>query len=285
MADNVFNVELHSLSSRAIVELFVLEYVDTEGVTQIVRFHPGTNELRSEIIWHGDTYAPMPFKFSEMEISGQGMLPRPKISVANMGGVISALVYPNNDLIGAKITRKRTFVRFLDAVNFPGGVNPDADETIAFDDEIFYVEQKEIENDLVIDFRLVSALDVSGLKLPRRQIIANTCTWRYRGSECGFTSAVPWAIGTTYYPSWVPTAPAGKSANGVFVTHNSVSYRCILGHSGVEPGLPDNGWETYWEVDSCGKSLAECKQRFGSGAITALPYGGFPGVFKVPQIG
>jgi lambda family phage minor tail protein L len=286
MADDTFNVELHSLSSRAVVELFVLEYTDYNGAAQIIRYHPGTNGVRNNIVWHGDTYTPMPFKFTDMEISGQGMLPRPKISVANVGGILSSPVYLNNDLIGAKVTRKRTFVRFLDAVNFPGGINADADETVAFEDEVFYIEQKELENDLTIEFVLVSALDVSGVQIPRRQIIANTCTWQYKSSNCGWVTEWPWYPGTPYFGPLYANSPQNR-----FVMHGGLGYRCIDtnsgGCTGREPGLVTEAydWTDYWELDVCAKTLAECKLRFGYGTVTPLPYGGFPGVFKVPQIG
>lgn len=35
-------------------------------------------------------------------------------------------------------------------------------------------------------FELSSALNFQGVQLPRRQIVANNCPWRYRGADCGY---------------------------------------------------------------------------------------------------
>ena len=41
------------------------------------------------------------------------------------------------------------------------------------------------------------------MQLPRRYIVQNVCTWRYRGGECGYT-------GTSYFDA--NDAPVGSSA-------------------------------------------------------------------------
>jgi lambda family phage minor tail protein L len=43
--------------------------------------------------------------------------------VANVTGSIAALILSYQDLVGAKITRKRTLVKYLDGVNFASGSN------------------------------------------------------------------------------------------------------------------------------------------------------------------
>lgn len=55
-----------------------------------------------------------------------------------------------------KVTRKRTMVRFLDAVNFTDG-NPTANPLEALEDEIYYVTQKTAENKLTLSLNLVVA--------------------------------------------------------------------------------------------------------------------------------
>jgi lambda family phage minor tail protein L len=65
-------------------------------------------------------------------------------------------------------------------------VNPTADPDAHFADEIWFVNRKAEENAVFIDFELATASDVSGAKIPRRQCIANVCTWQYRGAECGY---------------------------------------------------------------------------------------------------
>lgn len=173
--------EIQSLSPSALIELFVLE-VD-EGKT--LYFHAGTNELHQNVVWQGITYLALPIEASGFDISAKGTLPRPKLTIANVKGLISALIRSYDDLIGMKITRKRTFAKYLDAVNFPDG-NASADPNIYFPDDIWYIDQKVSETRVSIQWELASAFDLQGVQLPRRQIIQNYCQWKYRGGECGF---------------------------------------------------------------------------------------------------
>ncbi len=184
--------ELHNLAPGAIVELYELDATALGGT--ITRMHAGTNELRQAVVWQGNTYNPLPIEVSGFEFSGRGQLPRPTVKIANVSGLIGALVRELDDLLGAKFTRKRTLVKFLDAVNFPGGVNPTADPTAALPDDVFFVDRKASENKVVIEFELAASFDVAGVTLPRRYIVQNVCPWRYRGAECGYT-------GTSYFDS------------------------------------------------------------------------------------
>jgi lambda family phage minor tail protein L len=176
--------DLQKLEPGKLVELFVLD-ATALGDT-ITRFHSGLNELKSPVVWQGETYSPFPIEGSGFELSGRGTLPQPKIRVANVSGLISALCMELDDIVGATLTRKRTLVKYLDAVNFAGGINATADPTQELPDEIWTVNRKAEENKVYVEFELSAAFDVAGVKLPRRQCIANVCPWRYRGTECGY---------------------------------------------------------------------------------------------------
>jgi len=110
----------------------------------------------------------------------------PKLSVGNIDSSISALCLTYQDLLGSKVTFHRTFGKYLDAVNF-GGVNPTADPTQEIPPEIWFIERKAFDDNEVVQFELSSAMDFGGVMLPRRQITANVCGWRYRSAECGYT--------------------------------------------------------------------------------------------------
>lgn len=183
------NAEIQKLAPTAVVELFELD-ATALGEPTIIRFHAGTNELRSPVVWQGNTYNPFPIQASGFEYTGNGQLPRPKLAVANITGIITALVLQYQDLLGAKITRKRTHARFLDAVNFAGGVNPTADPTAEYPDDIYSIDRKSLENREVVEFELATAFDVAGTQIPRRPIIQGLCTWLaiggYRGTYCGY---------------------------------------------------------------------------------------------------
>jgi lambda family phage minor tail protein L len=184
--------ELQKLAPSAIIELFQLDL--TIFGDQVYYFHAGTNGLRQPLIWQGQEYTPFPIQASGFELSTGGQLPRPTLVVSNVLGIVTALVLTYRDLLGAKVTRKRTMQKYLDAVNFDGGVNPTADPTAEFPDDVFFIEAKKNETPELIEFELSSSFDVQNVQLPKRQIIQNICPWRYRGPECGYT-------GTDYFNS------------------------------------------------------------------------------------
>lgn len=191
--------EIQKLEPSAIIELFELD-ATTIG-SDIFRFHAGTNGLRQSLVWQGNTYLPFPVQASGFDMSGNGQLPRPKLMMANVTGAITLLVLQYDDMLGAKITRRRTLAKYLDAVNFPGGTNPTADNTAEFPSDVFFIDRKVTETRDVVEFELAAAFDVAGVQLPRRQIIQNVCTWRYRGTECGYS-------GTSYFDA--NDAPVGS---------------------------------------------------------------------------
>ena len=177
--------EIQSLSPSALIELFVMDLTLQGG--PVLYFHAGTNGLNASIVWNGQTYTPFPVQTSGFKQSGIGALPRPKISSSNVQGAMSALARQYGDFVGCKLTRIRTFARFLDAVNFPGGINAGADPTQALPNEIWFFDRKSNESASTIEFELAAAMDVGTVTLPRRQFIQNNCPWVYRDANCGYT--------------------------------------------------------------------------------------------------
>ena len=170
--------ELLSSSPYAIIELFELHLdLALHGSSDIVRFHAGVNEKSTagDVIWQGYTYQALPIEVEGFQYNGSGQLPRPKARVANLMGGVSALllgvneITPGNDLIGAKFIRIRTLSRFLDPVNFTGGVNPygtPADEEMPR--EIYYIDRKSAENRNIVEFELAAVFDLAGVRAPKR---------------------------------------------------------------------------------------------------------------------
>lgn len=186
----MIETDIQKLEPGAVIELFELDLATLGGTVQ--RFHAGTNELRANVTWAGNVYTAFPVEASGFEYNGQGQAPRPTLRVANVAGAITALILMYEDLVGAKLTRIRTLAKYLDAVNFPGGVNPAADPGAEFPRDVFFVDRKASETNTVVEFELAPAMDVTGVMLPRRQIIQNICAFAYRGAECGYT-------GTNYF--------------------------------------------------------------------------------------
>jgi lambda family phage minor tail protein L len=176
--------EVSALHAQAMVEMFI--YDDTNiGGLNVVRWHPGTTVLEDPITWQGQTYQPMPIDVTGFSTSASGSLPRPQLKASNITGALGGYLRSMQGAVGAKITRRRTLARYLDAVNFPLG-NPNADASAFFPDEIYYLSRKTNENPIWIEYELAASFDVAGVQLPRRQVIATTCEWVYRSAECGY---------------------------------------------------------------------------------------------------
>ena len=181
-------LDMQKLDPGALWEGFVLDATALGG--GVTRFHGGRNQVLGSVVWQGNTYSPYPIQASGFDMSSKGVLPRPTIRVANVDGMVGGLLRTYQDLVGATVTRKRTFVKYLDAVNFTGGTNPTADPTAAFPDDVFFVERKATETKEMVEFELVAACDMQGLFLPRRVIQATVCPWVYKGTECGYVGAL-----------------------------------------------------------------------------------------------
>jgi len=179
--------EIQSLAPTAILELFVLDATACGGA--VYRFHAGTNGLGASVVWQGYTYTPFPIQAEGFEWSSKGTLPRPKLRVAALDGVVGGLVRDLEDLIGATVTLKRCFAKHLDAANFSPAVNAYADPTACWPDEPWVVERKSLETSDVIEFELVTPLDVQNAKIPQRRVTANVCHWAFKGTECGYSGA------------------------------------------------------------------------------------------------
>jgi len=176
--------DIQKLEPGSVVDLFEIDLTSLGG--GLLRFHPGKNSLISDIVWGGNTYIAFPIHAEGFEATGNGRMPRPIVRAANVTGLISSALRDFDDLIGCKVTRRRTLAKYLDAVNFPGGLNPSADQTQEFPPEVWFVDRKAAETKMMVEFELAASWDVQGVLLPRRQAIANTCNWRYRGADCGY---------------------------------------------------------------------------------------------------
>lgn len=176
--------DVQTLTPGTLIELFELDATAIGGT--VIRWHSGVNELGNNVVWQGNSYTRFPVEADGFEWNGKGTIPRPKLRAANVTGLIGALTRQYDDLVNAKVTRRRTLLKYLDAVNFPGGVNPTADPNSHFADEVYYVDRKTTENRLVIEFELSAAWDVQGVELPRRHVVQNVCIWKYRSAECSY---------------------------------------------------------------------------------------------------
>jgi lambda family phage minor tail protein L len=182
----------------ALIELFELQlFAAIHGVDQVYRFHAGINAKQTgDVVWAGNTYEALPIEAEGFALTGTGSLPRPTLRVANIpltinnpfaGGLISGLLLSlPNGLEGAQVSRVRVHARHLDAVNFPGNVNPwgTPDPTYEYPRQVYWVDQKKAETREVVEFELCATFDLSTVRAPRFQIVT-LCQWTST-TQCQF---------------------------------------------------------------------------------------------------
>lgn len=175
VSEAVFS-DLQSINPSAIIELFTLQLKTAiHGSNTIYRFHAGSNlNANGQIVWQANSYLRYPV-MAEGFAFQKGQIPRPKIMISNGKGLISAILLTvnqtttGNDLTGATLTRIRTLAKFLDAVNFANGQNPDADPNSEFPKEIYTIDRKASETRELVEFELAAPTDLAGVNIPKRQ--------------------------------------------------------------------------------------------------------------------
>ena len=178
--------DIQKLYPGDLVDLFVLD-LNPIGITDVFRFHAMPSFGTGSVFWQGEEYVSFPIEAEGFELSGDQQRPTPKVRVANVTGLISSMLLEMDDLVGAKVVRKRTFSKYLDKESFPSNTNPTADPAQCFSDEIWFIDRKATETKTSVTFDLCVPWDVQGVKIPARSCNATICGWRYKGDGCGYT--------------------------------------------------------------------------------------------------
>ena len=175
---------LLEMQPTAIVELFLIYFNPKDSPDSFFGFHGGSL-FQKPITWQGIEYLPLPAEMEGFETNANGRIARPRIKISNKDYIITDLLLQYNDLQFSKLIRKRTFIKFLDNINFPNG-NPwgQQDFTAELSNDSFVVSQKLAENKLFVEFELTSPLDIDGLDVNNRKILSNYCSFAYRGDGC-----------------------------------------------------------------------------------------------------
>lgn len=219
-----------------LVALFTLDLTPLGG--PILRFTSSQNN-GTAISFGGVVYTPVDFEADGFEYNGVGELPTPRLRIGNAERVVSAVIAEYGDLVGAVATRTRTYRRFLDG-------EAEADPTAFFPPDVYNINRKVTQNKVFVEWELAAAFDVEGTKLPRRQVLREICTHRYRAFDTG-TNSFDYTDATCPY-------------------------------AGVE-SYDEAGNITSNDQDRCGKRLTDCRLRFGEFAV--LPGRFFPGAGSI----
>jgi lambda family phage minor tail protein L len=165
-------------------------------------------------------------------------LPRPTLHLSNVYGMVSPYLMRLNDLVKAKVTRRKTFARFLDGM--PEA--PQEQGAMRLEDEVFYIQSKPNDDRQSVSFELASILDDDQATIGR-EITLNMCSFLYRrfNTETGefdYTGCTcPWTDEANYFDEF--------------------------------------GNPTAREFDACSRQLLGCLQRYRT---RFLPFGGVLGM-------
>ena len=322
--------EAASLEPAALIHLYEIDIENIafeNGIVvaeseKIFRFHNNVKLLGTSLFWKGKEYIAAPVEGEGFELTTKGAIPTPKLrlSTAENGifllSVLKDKLRQLGDLVGAKVTRIKTFAKYLDARNFqnstpPKGFAPDPNSE--FFRDIYYIDRKSQETRGVIEFELAGLLDVENVKLPGRLVVSNKCPFFYRGIGCCYeyasrrkdlhdnailpTLAPPIAndrdelikdiLGVSQINdrgewSAIQTYYVGDS---IYIVKDDINYYFVAQKENIGVIPPD---DENWIADQCSKSVPGCVLRYGangsaSGGIVKgnLRYGGYSAVARV----
>lgn len=281
------------------------------GINTIFRFHNNVNITTNSLFWQGNEYiaAPINAEGFETNVKGSPVTPKLSITVSDEGipqlSILKQRIRQLGDITGAKITRIRTFARFLDSTNFlnqipPQNFNPDPTQELPRD--IYYIDRLALENKNYVEYELSPLYEVEGVKLPGRIISENSCPWFYRGEGClyEYANRKTFVHGNGTLPISAPpvadifnekfsdlltgTSFNDKGAYNIGQSYNMGDFVHILARgiryyfvskTNNNNSTPPNN--ATWIADECSKNLLGCKYRWSSISPT-LPFGGFSSV-------
>jgi lambda family phage minor tail protein L len=216
------------ISEIAITESLLKNTKFNKAVETSFKFHNNVKSVKGDIWFGGKKYIAAPIQADGFEMSSKGTLPRPRLSltVSDQGisllSLFKDLMRDLDDLVGSRVIRRRTFLKYVDKETFyPTGDIPandsnnleapsnfDPDPNAQFPEDIYYIDRKSGENKLSIEFELSSALELEEIRLPGRLLSQQRCPWTYRGEGCCYEFASRRIPGTHEDSKLPSNAPA-----------------------------------------------------------------------------
>lgn len=236
--------DVQSLDLGTIVELYEVD-LTVIGYADILYFTASEGNAKS--IWFGgDEYVSRGIEMTGFSRSSNDAPPEPTLTISNVDQGGNALLLQYDNLIGAKVTRRRTLAKYLDRLEDGVTPNPNASFASQFMPEIWYIEQKEEGNPILIKWRMDSIMNLDGKMVPNRRVLKTFCERNYRFWDEASNSFI--------YPATRACPYAGASCFDQF----------------NQPTTNAN--------DECDKSHVGCGKRFGDG----LPTWAMPGADRLP---
>lgn len=230
MPATAIHQETIKLDADALVALYQLDMSSVGG--EILHF---TTEGKAgqAVSFGGVEFSSVPVELAGMTISGTGSLQTPTMTVANTDGFIQEILNSFGDLEGCKVTRWRTFARYLD-----DGVSPDS--TAFYGPDVYKIDRKAADTPEQVQWEMSALIDSQGVYVGRT-VIRDTCLWRYRefnaltGTFNYARATCPYA-GTNYFDK--NNKPVGSPAEDI----PSRNVGCCKARFGDDAALPFGGF-------------------------------------------
>ena len=285
MADKIIS-DINGLEPGELVDLFELDLSSGSAAASvnIFRWHAGQNENLQEIVWQGNRYSAFPIEASGFEWSGKGAIPRPSLTVANITTLLTSVINSYDDLVGAKVTRKRTFAKYLDSYCYTGGYPAGGVCSGESGGSPFSLSKSD-------------CLDSTKNGSVGTWTVYNSTTCAASNSNTGIWYASALADDDAYFAEEVWyidrkvletrthiqfELTAAHDVQGVRLPARSVvANLCPWTYKGVECGYSGT---SYFDIDNvstnsvgdvCSKNFRGCELRFPEPQV--IPFGGFPG--------
>lgn len=166
-----YHQEIVKAATSPLVVLYEIDLTDIGG--DIFRFADNSN-AGATITFKTHIWTPFPITITGIG-STQGEAPaKPVLVVSNVNKVLQAAVASLGDVIGGKVTRYRTFRKFL-----ADGTSPN--DNAHAPPDVYIIDQKTSHNKTNITWNLISKMDIEDDKLPGRQMLRDDV-----GSQYGF---------------------------------------------------------------------------------------------------
>lgn len=272
---NYLASDARKIEAGVLIELYSIDLSIFGG--PVLYFHPYNRLAPATITFQGLEYQPWPITSEGWAKTTRGTLPRPTLTISNIGSAVSGLLAQYEDFVGAKVTRRRTLERFLDG-------QPDADPTQEFSPDIYSVERKVSESRIGVQLELSSPFDTEGVKLPARQVLPG-CKWGFRSPECTYVGP---PLADEDNETLVALVDKGAHNPATVYAIGDYAYVMVAGIRVHYVSLADGNTsaltdKTKWTREACAHNISACRRYHG--ADQPLPYGGFLGATKLTQVG
>lgn len=166
-----------------------------------------------------NNYYAFPMLLEGIEVTGDGAQVRPTLTLPNVNSLFKdpetsdyIQIDRLEDLVGGKVTRHQTLSKY---VGIGENIAPENTNGYELPKATYIIDRVASKNRLMIQLELASPFDLSGVRVPSRQVTGKYCVWYYKGydfSNTNVRSACTWTCKSS-------VKGAGAAS---FVQHNGI---------------------------------------------------------------